>query len=141
MSKIDLLCRNATAFREDGSIDEDAFRQFLQRLVDAKMGVYLGSAGSGESGALTRDELLRVYKIGVAVCKGKVQVNGNPPEKPTARETLEHIQLAIEGGVEIVNIYGPPGWHAYRPTDEEFLGFFDEVLRQVLHPVAIAPNP
>ena len=38
------------------------------------------------------------------MCKGKVQVNGNPPEKPTVRETLEHIRLAIEGGVEIVNV-------------------------------------
>ena len=73
------------------------------------------------------------------MCKGKVQVNGNPPEKPTVRETLEHIRLAIEGGVEIVN-GSPPGWHAFRPTDEEYAGFFDELLQDVKHPVAIAPN-
>ena len=141
MPRIDLLCRNATAFTASGEIDENAFREFLQRLVDSKMGVYLGSAGSGESGAMTKDELLRVYRIGVAVCKGKVQVNANPPEKPTARETIEHMKLAIEGGVERVNVYGPPGWHAYRPTDEEFVAFFDEVLGEIRHPVAISPNP
>lgn len=136
-----LLCRNATTFRADGGIDEDAFRQFLQRFVDAKIGVYLASAGSAESGAMTVEELRTVYRVGVEVCKGKVQVNGNPPEKPTVRETLEHIQLAIEGGVEIVNIYGPPGWHAFRPTDDEYRAFFDELLKVVKHPVAIAPNP
>ena len=141
MSNISLLCRNATALNEDGSIDEDAYRQFLQRFVDAKIGVYLASAGSAEGGAMTADELLRLYTIGVEVCKGKVQVNGNPPEKPTVRETLEHIRIAIKGGVEIVNVYGPPGWHAFRPTDEEYAGFFDELLREVKHPVAIAPNP
>jgi len=141
MSQLNLYCRNATALNEDGSINEEAFRKFLQRFVDAKIGVYLASAGSGESGAMTADELRRVYKIGVDVCKGKVPVNGNPPEKPTVRETLDHIRLAIEGGVELVNIYGPPGWHAYRPTDEEYAGFFDELLREVKHPVAIAPNP
>jgi dihydrodipicolinate synthase/N-acetylneuraminate lyase len=141
MSKLSLLCRNATALNEDGSINEDAFRRFLQRFVDAKIGLYLASAGSGEGGAMTAEELLRVYRIGVDVCKGKVQVNGNPPEKPTVRETLDHIRLAIEGGVEIVNVYGPPGWHAFRPTDEEYAGFFDELLREVKHPVAIAPNP
>jgi dihydrodipicolinate synthase/N-acetylneuraminate lyase len=105
------------------------------------MGVYLGSAGSGEGGAMTAAELLRIYRIGVDVCKDKVPVNGNPPEKPTVRETLEHIKLAIQGGVEVVNIYGPPGWHAFRPTDDEFTGFFDELLPHVKHPVAIAPNP
>ena len=141
MPQLNLYCRNATALNDDGSINEDAFRKFLQRFVDAKIGVYLASAGSGESGAMTADELRRVYKIGVDVCKGKVAVNGNPPEKPTVRETLDHIRLAIEGGVELVNIYGPPGWHAYRPTDEEYAGFFDELLREVKHPVAIAPNP
>lgn len=141
MSRINLLCRNATALTPTGDIDEEGFRQFLQRFVDVRMGVYLGSAGSGEGGAMTGDELLRIYRIGVEVCKGKVQANGNPPEKPTVRETLEHINIAIRGGVDLVNIYGPPGWHAFRPTDEEFIGFFDELLPQVKHPVAIAPNP
>ena len=140
MPKLELLCRNATAFSADGAIDEDAFRRLLQRLVDSKIGVYLASAGSGESGAMTDDELLRVYRIGVEVCKGKVAVNGNPPEQPTVRETLHHINLAIKGGVEIVNIYGPEGRHSYRPTDDEFRGFFDELLPQVKHPVSLAPN-
>lgn len=60
----------------DGAIDEDAFHQYLQRFVDAKIGVYLASVGSGESGAMTADELRRVYRIGVDVCKGKIPVNG-----------------------------------------------------------------
>ena len=46
MPKINLLVRNATALNEDGSINEEAYRQFLQRFVDAKIGVYLASAGS-----------------------------------------------------------------------------------------------
>ena len=141
MSNLTLFCRNATTFAKDGAFDEDAFRQFLQRFVDVKMGVYLASTGSGESNAMTEDELLRLYQVGVEVCKGKVPVNGNPPEQPTVREALRHIMLAIKGGVEVVNIYGPPGWHAYRPTDEEYVAFFDEVLPQVKHPVALTPNP
>ena len=60
---------------------------------------------------MSDDELRLVYRVGVEMGKGKVQVNGNPPEQPTVRETLHHIKLAIEGGVEIVNIYGPAGWH------------------------------
>jgi 4-hydroxy-tetrahydrodipicolinate synthase len=137
---INLYCRTATTFAPDGSFDEDAFRAFLQRFIDAKIGVYLASLGSGESGAMTHDELRRVYRAGVAACKGKVPVHGNPPEKLSAAETLEHVMLAVESGVEIVNVYGPAAWHGYQPTREEFFGFFDELLGQVRHPVAFSPN-
>src|SRR5262249_37629806 len=63
------------------------------------------------------------------------------PEQPTVREALKHINLAIRGGVEVVNVYGPPGWHAFKPTDAEYVGFFDEILPQVKHPVGLTPNP
>ncbi len=141
MSGTGLFCRNAVTFARDGSIDEDAFRQFLQRFIDARIGLYLNSSGSGEANALTHEEMGRVYRIGVETCKGKIPVYGNPPERPTVRETLENIQLAIDCGVEVVNVYGPPGWHAFRPTDQEYLAFFDELLPSVKHPVALAPNP
>ncbi len=141
MSNITLLCRNATTFGPDGALDEDAFREFLQRFVDAKLGVYLASGGSGEGHSLTFDELRRVYRIGVEECKGKVPVNSNQPEQHTAVASIAHAQLAIDAGVEVVNIYGPAGWHGYRPTDAEYLTYFDRVLSEIKHPVALCPNP
>ena len=141
MAKLRLFCRVATTFARSGALDEDAFRRYLQRFVDAGVGVYLASAGSGEGNALTHDELRRVYRIGVEVCKGKVGANANPPETQTVRATREHLALAIESGVEMVNIYGPTGWHGFRPTDAEFLAFFDDLLSEIRHPVALAPNP
>src|SRR5688572_22450083 len=135
MSAPQLYCRTATTFAPDGALDEDAFHQYLQRFIDARIGVYLASAGSGESGAMTADELRRVYRTGVDACKGKIPVHGNPPEKLSVRETLEHIRLAIEGGVEIVNVYGPAGWHGFRPTDDEVFAFFAELLSDLKHPV------
>lgn len=136
-----LLCRNATTFTKTKQLDEEAFRRFLQRFVDAKLGVYLASGGSGESHALSRDELTRVYTIGVEVCKGKVPVNANPPEQHTAQATIEHAKLAIDAGIEVVNVYGPASWHGFRPTDAELTAYFDEVLAAIKHPVALAPNP
>ena len=47
MSRLTLMCRVATTFSKDGGIDETAQRAFLQRFVDAKLGVYLGSGGQG----------------------------------------------------------------------------------------------
>lgn len=135
------MCRTATTFSASGALDEHALREFLQRFVDADIGVYLASGGSGEGHALTFDEIRRIYAVGVEVCKGKVPVNANPPEHSTARITREHVLLAIESGVDAVNVYGPAGWHGYKPTDGEYLAYFDTVLKSLRHEVALAPNP
>src|ERR1700694_5768559 len=101
MANLGVLCRNLTTFSKTGDLDEEAFRKFLQRMVDSKIGVYIASGGSGEGHALSRDELLRVYKIGVEVCKGKVPVNANLPDQMTAPATIEHATLAIAAGGRI----------------------------------------
>ena len=141
MPNLTVVCRNATTFNKNKELDEDAFRKFLQRFVDAKLGVYLASGGSGEGHALSRNDLKRVYEIGVEVCKGKVQVNANPPEKHTAQETIDHATLAIEAGVDVVNIYGSSMLHGFKPTNDELIAYYDEILRAIKHPVALAPNP
>lgn len=136
------FCRITTAFSPtDGGIDESAFRRWLQRFVDAKIGVYLGSAGMGEGQTLTRAELKRVYEIGVDHCKGKVPVYANIPEQHTARDTIEQAKFAIDCGVELVNIYGAEGRHEYEATDYELIHYFDRVLSAVDFPVALAAQP
>lgn len=136
-----LICRTATTFARDGSLDVAAQEEFLQRLVDCGLGMYLASAGSGEGHALEADEVRRLYQIGVAVGGGRVPVNANPPEAHTPRRTIEHAQLAAECGVDVVNIYGPTAWHGFRPTDEELMSYYDDVFAEVKHPTALAPNP
>ncbi len=138
---LELICRTATTFSASGEFDEDAFRHYLQRFVDTRLGVYLGSGGSGESHAMSLSELRRLYQAGVAALKGKVPVYANPPEQHTVEAVLEQSLLAIECGAEVVNIYGPEGRHGYKPTDEEYLAYHDELLPQLRHPVALAPNP
>jgi dihydrodipicolinate synthase/N-acetylneuraminate lyase len=139
--KLSLLCRSATTFSKTGELDEDAFRLHLQRFVDQNIGVCLGTGGAGESHTLSRGELRRVYEIGVETCGGRVPVHANPPEQHTARGMLDQALLAVEAGVEVVNIYQPAGWHGFRPTDAEQVAYFDEVLSTLKHPVAIAPLP
>jgi 4-hydroxy-tetrahydrodipicolinate synthase len=136
-----LICRTATTFAPDGSLDVAAQEQFLQRLVDCGLGLYLASAGSGEGHALDQDEIRRLYQVGVSVGGGRVPVNANPPEAHTSRRSIEHAQLAAGCGVDAVNIYGPTAWHGFRPTDSELMAYYDEVFAEVRHPTALAPNP
>ncbi len=141
MRDINHVLRTTTTFAKDGAFDPDAFREYLSRFVDSGHGVYLASGGSGEGHALTWDELRQVYRVGVDVCKGKVPVYSNQPEQYTANATIELAQLAIEAGVDALNIYGPVGSHAEKATEAEFVGYFDRVLTEIDYPVIIALNP
>lgn len=140
MSVINFFCMTATPFTRSGGIDEDAFRRLLGRLVDAKLGVYVGSGGSGEGHALTHGELRRLYEIAVEECKGRVPVHANPPEQHTARATIDHARLAVEAGIEVVHMYTLAGWHGMKPTDAELFGYVDEVFAEIRHPIAFAVN-
>ena len=102
MPNMTLFCRSATTFNKSGALDEDAFRKYLQRFVDARLGVSLASGVSGECNAMTRDELRRTYEIGVEVCKGDIPVYASLPGSATARETIEFANLAIGAGIDIV---------------------------------------
>lgn len=138
---IELVARSATTFAADGSLDEEAMRAFLQRLVDAGLTIYLGSGGSGEGCALTVDELRRVYEIGVEVGKGRVTVGSNQPDQHTARDSIFHARLAMSAGVDVVQLYGPASWHGYAASEREYAAYFDRCLDAIDHPVAISPNP
>ena len=141
MPNIEVLCRVATTFNQAEELDEEALREYFQRFVDAKIGIYIASGGSGEGHALTWEELRRTYEIGVAVGKGKIQVNSNHPEQHTAKKTREHLQLAIDCGIDILNLYGPSASHGFKPHDEEYMEFHSDVLSEIKHPIALSPHP
>jgi len=141
MSQPDFYTMCATVFGPDGSFDESAMRLYLRRQIDARLGVYLGSGGNGETHAMSPDELFRLYAVGVEECKGRVPVHANLPEEHTAEQTIAQARIAIAAGVEALHLYTLEGRHGYRPTEPELIGYFDDVLAAIRHPVVIAVNP
>jgi dihydrodipicolinate synthase/N-acetylneuraminate lyase len=139
MSDFFTMC--ATVFSPHGGIDEVGFRGYLQRQIDARLGLYLGSGGNGETHAMTPDELHTMYRLGVETCRGKVPAHANLPEEHTADATIAQARIAIEAGVDALHLYTLEGRHGYRPTDRELVGYFDDVLSAIDHPVIIAVNP
>jgi 4-hydroxy-tetrahydrodipicolinate synthase len=141
MSQPDFYTMCATVFAPDGSFDETAMRLYLRRQIDARLGVYLGSGGNGETHAMSPGELFRLYSVGVEECKGKAPVHANLPEEHTAEQTIAQARIAIAAGVEALHLYTVEGRHGYRPTEPELIGYFDDVLAAIRHPVVIAVNP
>src|SRR5262245_32969474 len=121
------FCMTATTFTKTGELDETALRKFLRRLIDARVGVYLGSTGMGEGHALTPEEHKRVYEIGVEEGKGQAPIHCNLPEQVVPEKTIRYAHMAAAAGIEVIHIYQPPTWHSYRPTDREFVEWFDIV--------------
>jgi 4-hydroxy-tetrahydrodipicolinate synthase len=121
-----------------GIIDEDAFRAHLRRMVAARVGVYLGSGGTGQGHALDRDELSQIYQIGVSECKGRIPVYCNPPESRTAKEMLWKCHLAVDADVDLVQIYQLDSGHGRIPTAREQELYFRDVLDGISHPVALS---
>ncbi len=140
MARLGSFCRIATPFTASGELDEEALREFLQRFIKSKIGIYLGSAGGGETHSLTWDEIQRIYEIGLEECKGKIPVYANPPEQYSVRPMRELVFQAIEAGAELVSIYGIASRHGMKPTDREQAAYFDDVLEGISHPMSLAVN-
>jgi 4-hydroxy-tetrahydrodipicolinate synthase len=140
MPGVNCYVMTATTFSKTGELDEEGFRQFLRRIIDAKVGIFFGSAGAGEGHALTMDELRRVYRIGVEECRGKVPAQANLPDEHTADATLGHAQIAIEAGIDVVHLCTLEGRHGMQPTDRELIAYYDDLLSVIKHPVALAVN-
>ena len=127
-----------TPMDEKGNLDEEGIRQHLRRQVEGRVGVYLGSGGSGDGHSLDVDELGRLYAIGVEECKGKVPVYCNPPESRSAREMLRKAKEGADAGVDLVQFYQVDVGHGRQPFLPEQERYFHDLLEEADYPVALS---
>jgi len=136
-----VFAMSITPFNHDGALDEVALREHLQFLAARSVGVYLASTGTGEGKSLSRDEVRRVYTIGVKTLKGKMPVYAAGMGLTDTRTVVERCNDALACGVDAVYLYGPrPGPEANKPSIQEMRTFFDDVLGAIDGPAWIANN-
>ncbi len=134
------FCMSITPFKTDGSLDEPAFRAHLQRMAEAGVGLYFASPGSGEGHTLSLDELRQVYRIGVEVCKGKVETRANLPESRNVEELLGYARIAQEEGVDVIQIYSVDPGHGMIPSEREQEMFYRSALDAIDYPLSLSVN-
>jgi 4-hydroxy-tetrahydrodipicolinate synthase len=139
--EVTAFCMSATPFNVDGSLDDGGLRAHLQRLVDARNGIYLGSPGAGEGQVLTVAEHRRIYDIGVEVAKGKVPVYANPRESRSAELVYEVVREAVAADVDAVQLYGLSPGQVMVPSARELEAYYRELLDVVDHPVVLSTSP
>jgi dihydrodipicolinate synthase/N-acetylneuraminate lyase len=69
MSTVNLLARNCTLFTTTKALDEDAYRESLQRFVEFKVGPFLASGGSGEANSVSLHLDLSTDRHAAPVCR------------------------------------------------------------------------
>jgi 4-hydroxy-tetrahydrodipicolinate synthase len=129
-----------TPFAADGRLDEAAFREHLQRMAAAGVGVYVGGGGSGEGFVLTVHEGRRVLEIAVEELKGKVSVRSMGVETRSAAEMIEYAQMAESVGVDAAQIYSLDPGHGHRPTREEVDEYLIDVLSATTVPSVLSTH-
>jgi 4-hydroxy-tetrahydrodipicolinate synthase len=128
----------ATPFKDDQSVDLDAFAKLLDNMCQANIGVYIGSGGAGEGHALSIGELRDLYRVAVETCKGRVPTAANPREPRTAKQMLELATVAAEEGVDLVQLYSLDAGHGMKPTPEELNRYYRFLLSRLDCPIAIS---
>ncbi len=126
-----------TPFRQDGSLDEKAFRSFIEwQIAEGTKGlVPVGT--TGESPTLSHEEHRQVVRICVEVANGKVPVIAGAGSNNTA-EAIGLVKHAEEVGADAVLVVTP---YYNKPTQRGLYAHFAAVAKATRLPIIIYNIP
>jgi 4-hydroxy-tetrahydrodipicolinate synthase len=100
-----------TPFRENGSLDEESFRSFIDWQIAQGIDFLVPCGTTGENPALTRDEHRRVVQLAIEQAAGRVPVLAGAGSNSTTTAidlTLAAIDLGADGALTITPYYNKP---------------------------------
>lgn len=126
-----------TPFRKDGSLDEKAFRSFIEwQIAEGTKGlVPVGT--TGESPTLTHAEHREVVRICVEVANGRVPVIAGAGSNNTV-EAVGLVRHAEEVGADAVLVVTP---YYNKPTQRGLYGHYEAVAKATKLPIIIYNIP
>ncbi len=126
-----------TPMRDDGALDEDAFRHFVEWQIGEGTDGIVPVGTTGESPTLSHDEHKRVVEIAVEVSAGRVPVIAGAGSNSTA-EAVELTRHAKEAGADAALVVTP---YYNKPTQEGLYLHFSAIADAVDLPVIIYNIP
>jgi 4-hydroxy-tetrahydrodipicolinate synthase len=109
----DVVAIPVTPFAEDGTVDQDAYRMLLRRLLDGGIRALTPNGNTGEFYALSPEERLLVTELTVAEADGRAEVlAGVGHDLTTAIASARH---ARDTGASMIMIHQPV--HPYVAQD------------------------
>jgi 4-hydroxy-tetrahydrodipicolinate synthase len=126
-----------TPFKKDGSVDEKALRALVEWQIQEGIHFLVPCGSTGEAATLSWDEHLRVVRITVEQCAGRVPVLGGLNQNDTAAAVERAKQVAAQGPSHLM-VVGPP---YNRPPQRGFVAHFEAIADAVDTPVVVYNVP
>lgn len=126
-----------TPFKEDLSIDWDAFDRLVESQIAGGVEGIVPCGTTGESPALDHEEQLELVKRCVKLAKGKCVVLAGTGTNST-KSTIANSQAAARAGADAVMVVVP---YYNKPTQEGLRRHYVEVARSVDVPVVVYNIP
>jgi len=127
-----------TPFREsDGSVDEAALRELVERQVAAGVDGLVPCGSTGESATLSHAEHRRVVEVVVEAARGRVQVIAGTGSNNT-REAIELTRHAKEAGADGALLISP---YYNKPTQAGIVAHYTAVARECGFPLVVYNIP
>lgn len=130
-----VFCASVTPVDSDGRLDEAALRRHLRFLVSKGVGLCLGALNSGEGMLLRREEVRRLYEIGVEEVAGAVPVLAVSLGYTATEIIIDMAREAIDVGVSGVQLYPPRPGASSVVTLAEVDAFYRTILEAVEYPI------
>ena len=126
-----------TPFEKDGSLDEKALRGLVEWQIKEGIHFLVPCGSTGEAATLSWEEHLRVVRITVEQCAGRVPVLGGLNQNDTAAAVERAKQVAALGPSHLM-VVGPP---YNRPPQRGFIAHFAAIADAVDTPVVVYNVP
>ena len=126
-----------TPMREDGTLDEKAFAQFVDWQIREGTHGIVPVGTTGESPTLSHDEHRRVVEVAIEVAKGRVPVIAGAGSNST-EEAIALTRHAKEAGADAALIVTP---YYNKPTQEGMFLHFSAIADAVDLPIIIYNIP
>lgn len=126
-----------TPFKKDGSVDEKALRGLVEWQVQEGIHFLVPCGSTGEAATLSWEEHLRVVRITVEQCAGRVPVLGGLNQNDTAAAVERAKQVAAQGPSHLM-VVGPP---YNRPPQRGLIAHFEAIANAVETPVVVTMCP
>ena len=117
-----------TPFRRDGSIDDDCFRQLIERQIKNGVKILIPCGTTGEAVTMSEEEKIHVIRMTIEVAhklKAKViAVTGSNNTAATIDLTRKVRELGADAALVVAPYYN-------KPTPEGLLAHFSEIAKSV----------
>ena len=127
-----------TPFNQDGSLDEQAFKNLVSWQIESGIDFLVPCGTTGETPTLSHEEWLRVIDLTIEVAAGRVPIVAGATSNSTRDAVGKAQELATRDGVDAILTASP---YYNKPTQEGQYQHFKAIAEAVNKPIILYNVP